>query len=362
MDVDAFDFALPETQIAQAPLGERDASRLMYLPRALNNAGVIEHRSVRELPSLLRAGDLMIVNDARVVPARLRGKKKESGGRIELLLVEPAGAPGEWLALGQSSKPMREGQLLQIFRGGRGAGEEIAHEVLIVEVRGGGELRVRLPDALASDEAVFKFLDEAGALPLPPYIERAPSEDDRERYQTLFARVPGAIAAPTAGLHFTPALLEALRERGVQRASVTLHVGPGTFLPVRASRTEEHKMHRERYEVPPETARLFAETRARGGRIVAVGTTALRTLEAAFDDATGSLREGPGSTELFCTPGYRFRAVDILFTNFHLPKSTLLMLVCAFAGMERALAAYRVAVAEGYRFFSYGDAMLIEGR
>ena len=360
MDVAAFDFELPQELIAQQPLAQRDASRLLVLPRERGSvapgagerellAGV-EHRRVRELPSLLREGDLLVVNDARVVPARLSGKKRGSGGKVELLFIEPLAdnGGGEWLALGQSSKPMRVGQIIELEGG---------HAVEIAEVRGGGELRVRLPAELPDDEAVFAFLDKNGALPLPPYIERAPGADDLERYQTLFARVPGAVAAPTAGLHFTPELLEALRARGVERASVTLHVGPGTFLPVRATRTEEHKMHRERYHVPAGTAAAFARAKEQGGRVVAVGTTALRTLEAAWD--AGALREGPGSTNLFCTPGYQFRAVDALFTNFHLPESTLLMLVSAFAGMERTLAAYRLAVAERYRFFSYGDAMLI---
>ncbi len=299
---------------------------------------------------------------------------------MELLLVEPlaprattgsadsagsAGAGSEWLALGQSSKPMRAGQIVELDGPG-------GVRVRIAEVRGGGELRVALPPELAREEDVFAFLEQSGTLPLPPYIERAPRDADRERYQTLFARVPGAVAAPTAGLHFTPALLEAVAARGVSRASITLHVGPGTFLPVRAARTEEHKMHCERYSVPPETAQAFARARASGGRVIAVGTTALRMLEAAFESPPrsgglseetqrheGTLREGPGATELFCTPGYRFNAVDALFTNFHLPKSTLLMLVCAFAGMDRALAAYRAAVASRYRFFSYGDAMLV---
>ncbi len=383
MDVDDFDFALPDALIAQEPLAQRDASRLLVLPResvptapgaVARDAGALglEHRWVRELPSLLRAGDLLVVNDARVVPARLTGRKRGSGGKVELLFVEPLAdnGGGEWLALGQSSKPMRVAQMIDLDGPG-------GHAVEIAEVRGGGELRVRLPAVLSSNESVFAFLDAAGSLPLPPYIERAPAEADRERYQTLFARVPGAVAAPTAGLHFTPALLEELRARGVERASVTLHVGPGTFLPVRATRIEEHKMHRERYEVPRETAEAFARARARGGRVIAVGTTALRTLEAAWNDLTessghdsglagrgsarssGALRVGAGATNLFCTPGYQFRAVDGLFTNFHLPKSTLLMLVAAFAGMDRTLDAYRIAVEQQYRFFSYGDAMFI---
>jgi S-adenosylmethionine:tRNA ribosyltransferase-isomerase len=201
------------------------------------------------------------------------------------------------------------------------------------------------------------LLERLGELPLPPYIERAPSAEDQRRYQTVFARTPGAVAAPTAGLHFTARLLDEVRARGASLAQVTLHVGPGTFLPVRAQRTEDHRMHRERYEVPAETAEAHARCRAQGGRVIAVGTTALRTLEAAMSE--GALRAGPGSTDLFCTPGYQFRAVDGLLTNFHLPRSTLLMLVAAFAGLDRILAAYREAVQQRYRFFSYGDATLI---
>ena len=368
MDVSAFDFALPDALIAQQPLPERDGARLLVLPRT---AGPCSHHTVRDLPSLLRPGDLLIVNDARVVPARLRGRKRVSGGQVELLLIEPlaplAAAPGaavpgepaaaapssDWLALGQASKALKAGQVVEIG----------PHALEVVEALGGGELRVRLPPALIGDDALFAFLEEAGELPLPPYIERPPVAADRDRYQTLFAKVPGAVAAPTAGLHFSPALLEALRARGVSLATVTLHVGPGTFLPVRVDRTEDHAMHRERYSVPAETAAAHARARAAGGRVIAVGTTALRTLEAAWDEAgeggAGGLREGPGSTALFCTPGYRFRAIDGLFTNFHLPKSTLLMLVASVAGLDRVLAAYREAVAERYRFFSYGDAMLI---
>jgi S-adenosylmethionine:tRNA ribosyltransferase-isomerase len=361
MLVSDFDFDLPQELIAQAPLAERDASRLLCLPRT---AGLPEHRMVRDLPGLLREGDVLVVNDARVIPARLRGRKRGSGGKVELLLIEPlAPLPGntlapsaEWLALGQASKALKAGQVVEV------RGRTAEHALEVVEARGGGELRVRLPASLLGDgspEALFDFLEENGELPLPPYIERAPEASDRERYQTLFARVRGAVAAPTAGLHFTEALLGEVRARGAALEKVTLHVGPGTFLPVRSERVEEHAMHRERYEVPQQTVEACAQARAKGGRIIAVGTTALRTLEAAWDDEACRLREGPGSTALFCTPGYRFRAVDALFTNFHLPQSTLLMLVSAFAGRERTLAAYREAVERRYRFFSYGDAMFI---
>jgi len=336
VDVSSFDFDLPPELIAQSPLPERDASRLLVLPRI---SGPVQHRAVRDLPQLLRPGDLLVVNEARVIPARLLGHKVGTGGKVELLLVEPLGST-EWLALGQSSKALREGAEVDV-PGGR---------IQIAQVRGGGELVVRLP---VTGDALWNFLDQAGELPLPPYIEHAPGALDRERYQTIFARERGAVAAPTAGLHFTQALVDQLKGAEIGIARITLHVGPGTFLPVRASRTEDHRMHGERYLVPAETAAAYARTRASGGRVVAVGTTALRTLEASLG------RPGPGSTDLFITPGYQFRAADALFTNFHLPRSTLLMLVSAFAGLDRILAAYREAVARCYRFFSYGDAMLI---
>jgi len=339
MDVAAFDYELPGELIAKAPLPERDASRLLVVPRS---EGAPEHRAVRDLPDLLREGDLLVVNDAKVIPARLRGHKQGTGGKVELLLVEPLGGR-DWLALGSSSKPLRPGAVVE------------AHGARIEVVAAGeGELTIRLP---VEGEDLWRYLDEAGETPLPPYIDRPPEASDRERYQTIFARERGAVAAPTAGLHFTDALVESLRLRGISLAPITLYVGPGTFLPVRSRRIEDHRMHRERYSVPRETAEAWSRTRERGGRVVAVGTTALRTLEAATGG--GRLRAGPGATDLFVFPGYRFRAVDGLFTNFHLPRSTLLMLVAAFAGLDRILAAYREAVRQKYRFFSYGDAMLI---
>ena len=342
VDVAAFDFELPPELIAQEPLPERDASRLLVLPRS---SGEVQHRAVRELPRLLRRGDLLVVNDARVIPARLLGRKSGTGGKVELLLVEPlataadaqAGESGLlWLAIGQASKALRAGARVEV--------QDATLE--IVEARGEGQYVVRLP---AEGAALWDFLDRAGELPLPPYIEHRPGKADRERYQTIYARERGAVAAPTAGLHFTQRLLDGLIAAGVEVAPITLHVGPGTFLPVRAQRTEDHRMHRERYSVPPSTATAIA----RAERVIAVGTTALRTLEASRGAA------GPGATDLFITPGYEFAVAGGLFTNFHLPRSTLLMLVSAFAGLDRTLAAYRAAVAERYRFFSYGDAMLI---
>ncbi len=342
MKVSDFDYPLPEERIAQEPVDPRDASRLMVVPRGPD--APLAHRTFRELDKLLQPGDLLVMNDTRVIPARLTGHK-ESGGKVEVLLLEPeAAGSARWKAMGQASKPLRPGA--------RVAFEGLA--AVLEEVLGEGFYTVRFDrDGAALEAAIAR----AGALPLPPYIRRAPGPADAERYQTVVARVPGSAAAPTAGLHFTPELLARLEARGVERAHVTLHVGAGTFLPVRSETVEGHRMHEERYEVPPATARAFAAARARGGRVVAVGTTSVRTLESAFDD--GALREGPGRTSIFLTPGHRFRAVDALVTNLHLPRSTLLMLVCAFGGTERVLAAYRTAVEERYRFFSYGDAMLL---
>jgi S-adenosylmethionine:tRNA ribosyltransferase-isomerase len=305
---------------------------LLVLPR---EAGPFQHRSIRELPEILESGDVLVANDARVIPARLHGRKAGTGGAVELLLFEPLGGT-DWLALGQSSKPLRPGAVVEV----------LGSPVEIREVRGGGELVVRLPVA---GEALWRFLDEVGEVPLPPYIERSASTADRDRYQTVYARERGAVAAPTAGLHFTSALIARLRERGVRFVHLTLHVGPGTFLPVRSDRVEDHRMHRERYTIPQATADAVRS----GGRVIAVGTTSLRALEASAGEA------GPGSTDLFITPGYGFRIVRGLLTNFHLPRSTLLMLVAAFAGLDRVKAAYAEAVRQKYRFFSYGDAMLL---
>ena len=346
MRTDDFDYALPEACIAQAPLPERDASRLMWLPRGAHPP---RHHRFRDLPNLLSPGDLLVLNDARVVPARVRGHKAETGGAVEALLIEVAEGH-TWRAMCRTSKPLRPGQRLDFG--------EVSARVDAREEDG----FVRL-DFEAPPEAVLAWLEAgAGEMPLPPYIRRggnAAPVDDRDRYQTVYARVPGAVAAPTAGLHFTERVFRALEMRGVERTAVTLYVGPGTFLPVRAERVEDHVMHTERYEVPEEAARAIGAARARGGRVIAVGTTALRTLEAAFDAQTGTVRAGPGRTDLFIRPGYRFRVVDGLVTNFHLPKSTLLMLVSALAGRERILAAYQEAIEAGYRFYSYGDAMLI---
>lgn len=333
-----FDFALPQASIAQAPLARRDEARLYVLDR---QSGAAEHCQVRDLPSLLPPGALVVVNDTRVIPARLRATKP-TGGKVELLLCEPL-SDGVWRCLGGASKPIRLGPL-RLDGDGAPDAEVLAVDGEYVEVRFGGDLR--------------DYVSRHGEVPLPPYIKRdAPEPADRERYQTVFARVPGAVAAPTAGLHFTAELLAALEARGLRGATITLHVGPGTFSPLRADDLEGQTLHAERYDVPAETARAIAETRAAGHPVVAVGTTVVRTLEAAA--AEEGVRAGEGTTSIFIRPGHRFRVVDMMLTNFHLPKSSLIILVAAFAGKERVLAAYRDAVARGYRFYSYGDAMLI---
>ncbi|MHB1843959.1 MAG: tRNA preQ1(34) S-adenosylmethionine ribosyltransferase-isomerase QueA, partial [Deltaproteobacteria bacterium] len=315
-------------------------SRLLERPRA---GGPLAHRQFRELPALLAAGDLLVLNDAKVVKARLRGQKVDSGGQVEILLDRPLGG-GRFLCLGQASKGFRPGQRLLL------AGEL---HVTVATVRADGFLELEVQ----GDASPWEVAERQGELPLPPYLGRAPTPADDLRYQTVYAREPGAVAAPTAGLHFTDRILAELRDRGVAVERLTLKVGAGTFLPVRVPRVEDHRMHPERYEIPPSLQAAVTRTRAAGGRVIAVGTTALRALEAAW---TGEgLRAGEGETDLFVTPGHTFRAIDGLLTNFHLPRSTLLVLVSALAGRERILAAYREAVLHRYRFFSYGDCMLI---
>jgi S-adenosylmethionine:tRNA ribosyltransferase-isomerase len=343
MKVSEFDFELPEQLIAQAPVTPRDASRLLVLPRV----GPVAHRAFSGLPALLRSGDLLVFNDTRVIPARLVGRKAGTGGKAELLLLEPLGAElgARWRVMGQASRVFQAGLRLEFG----------ALEATVEAVLGDGFYEVRLDREGAELEAA---LAKVGRVPLPPYIQREAGAEDTERYQTIFAQRPGSAAAPTAGLHFTPEVLAALEARGVERAAVTLHVGPGTFLPFRGETLDEHQMHAERYEVPEATAQAFQACRARGGRVVAVGSTAIRTLESAWSG--GQLAVGAGRTSLFARPGHQFQAADLLVTNFHLPRTTLLVLVCAFGGLQRVLAAYREAVQEKYRFFSYGDAMLVE--
>jgi len=328
-----FDYACPPDLIAQHPLPERDASRLMTLDRS---TGAITHRTFRDLPSLLRSGDLLVRNTTRVLPARLLGTR-DNGAPAELLLVHPE-PDGTWLAMAHPGGKLKPGRTVT-FAGGAAAE--------IVSVEGGGLRKVRFVGALNAMEVMERY----GAVPLPPYIDRKPDADDRERYQTVFAAVDGSVAAPTAGLHFTPALLKTLHEQGVRIVDVVLHVGPGTFKPVDVDDPATHVMHAEWYEVPAVTTKAIEETKAKGGRVWAVGTTVARTLETASS--------GSGWTRLFIYPPYQFKVVDALITNFHLPRSTLLMLVAAFAGYDAAMNAYREAVKERYRLYSYGDAMAI---
>ena len=334
-----FHYDLPEALIAQAPLPERSASRLLHVPAG---AAPLADLRVRDLPSLLQPGDLLIFNDTRVIPARLFGNKA-TGGRVEIL-IERLLANNEARAQLGVSKPPQPGSRIALDAGGEA-------EVLAREEAGFWQLRFHLPEPLEN------WLLHAGHLPLPPYIQRQPGADDAERYQTVFAREIGAVAAPTAGLHFDDALLDALRERGVQFGHVTLHVGAGTFQPMRVDDIREHRMHSEWINVGAELVQQVRRTRAEGGRVIAIGTTVLRALESALVD--GELQPFAGETSIFIFPGYRIRSVDALLTNFHLPESTLLMLVSAFAGKERIFAAYEHAVRECYRFFSYGDAMLL---
>ena len=332
-----FDYPLPPELIAQAPLPERSDSRMLHLRGAeLRDLGV------RDLPALLRAGDLLVLNDTRVIPARLLGVK-DSGGRIEVF-VERVLDEDRALVQVRSAKPPRIGARLHL----EGA---MQAEVL---GRSEGFYELRFHDA----RPLAELLRVYGHMPLPPYISRPDEASDRARYQTVFAAHEGAVAAPTAGLHFDDALLRALEAAGVERATVTLHVGAGTFQPVRHEDLSLHRMHAEWLEVSPLACARIRAARERGGRVVAVGTTVVRALEAASPRAV--VEPFRGETALFITPGYRFKAVDALLTNFHMPCSTLLMLVCAFGGTERVFAAYRHAIREGYRFYSYGDAMLIE--
>lgn len=341
IDLGDYDFALPAEAIAQQPLPERDAARLLALDR---RSGARTHQRVRDLPELLRPGDLLVLNATRVVPARLRGAKA-SGGRAEALLLGATPEPAEFEALVKARGRLQPGQRFRFARGERSADAEIA---ALLE---GGRVRLRFGPGV--DPYAL------GEMPLPPYIQREQADlRDDERYQTVFARTPGSVAAPTAGLHFTTSLLEAIRARGVAIAEVTLHVGIGTFRPPRAEDLAAGALHAERYALPEATARAVAETRARGGRVCAVGTTSARTLESCAD-GRGGVTAQAGETRLLLAPGSPFRVVDALLTNFHLPRSSLLLLVAAFAGREPVLAAYREAVALGYRFYSYGDAMWI---
>ena len=332
-----FSFELPPELIAQAPLPDRSSSRLLVLD---GSVGRVVDRLFSDLPAILSPGDLLVLNDTRVLPARVRGRKP-TGGAVELLLERLTG-PSSFLAQARSSKGFRRGGTI-VLPGGRTA---------TVTGRSGELFEMELDDDAAS------FFAEQGETPLPPYITRAAEAADRERYQTVYAHEPGAVAAPTAGLHFDEALFAALAGRGIETARLTLHVGSGTFQPVRAEDIRGHRMHAERFQVSSQAAERINRARAAGGRIVAVGTTCVRTLEFCADDH-GQIAAGAGMCDLFIYPGYRFKAIDGMITNFHLPKSTLLMLVAAFAGRDTVLRAYDAAIRAKYRFFSYGDAMLI---
>jgi S-adenosylmethionine:tRNA ribosyltransferase-isomerase len=336
-----FDYTLPAELIAQSPLAERSASRLLVVTPAAGEPPVMADAVFTNLPDLVQAGDLLVFNDTRVIHARLHGVK-DSGGQVEVL-IERAIGPHEALAQVRASKSPKSGARLRLA------------DAFEVEVLGrvGEFFHLRFPPG----EDLLALLERHGKLPLPPYIQRAAGEADEARYQTVFARESGSVAAPTAGLHFDQALLARIADRGAKCAWLTLHVGAGTFQPVRVDDLGEHQMHRERYVIPQETVDAIAATRAAGGRVIAVGTTSMRALEAAAQD--GPLEAGSAETEIFILPGFHFQVVDALITNFHLPKSTLMMLVSAFAGMDSIRRAYAHAVAHRYRFFSYGDAMFI---
>jgi S-adenosylmethionine:tRNA ribosyltransferase-isomerase len=338
MRVDSFDFALPRHLIADRPAEPRDEARLLVVDEGL------EDRAVRELPSLLRAGDVLVVNDTRVIPARISGRR--GAARVEVTLHRDLGG-GRWRAFAKGARKLKPGDRIDFAA-------DFSAEI---EAKDEGEVTL----AFACEGAAFRAaLERHGVMPLPPYIRRGPGGDARDRahYQTIFARAEGAVAAPTAGLHFTPRLFVALKEAGIGLETVTLHVGAGTFLPVKALDTKDHKMHAEFGVIAPETAARLNAARAQGGRIVAIGTTSLRLLESAAD-TLGTIHPFAAETSIFITPGYRFRAIDVLLTNFHLPRSTLFMLVSAFAGLARMKQAYAHAIEARYRFFSYGDACLL---
>lgn len=335
-----FDYELPPELIAQHPLPDRSASRLLVLDRA---SGTTRHRHFRDLPELIPPGDLLVLNTSRVIPARLRGKR-EGGQDAEFLVVREQ-ADGTWLAMAHPGGKLKPGRRVTL-------GDDSAVE--IVEVLGGGLRRIRFVGALDAEATLAKY----GEVPLPPYIRRAPDAADAERYQTVYAAHDGSVAAPTAGLHFTPELLADIHTRQVRIALIDLHVGPGTFKPVETDELDQHTMHAEAFDITPGAAEWINRTKGKGRGVWAVGTTVVRALESAAD-APAQVRAGAGDTSLFIRPPYDFKIVNHLITNFHLPRSTLLMLVCAFGGYEAVMAAYRAAVKEGYRFYSYGDAMVI---
>ena len=366
MDIAEFDFHLPPDQIAQYPAPERDRSRLLVLDRA---DGSRRHLLFRDLADMLRPEDALVVNETRVLPARLSSSKSETGGKVELLLIRPDG--DRWQALARPARRLRPGTELNLDEGGRRLRvEEVLGRgrilVRLVRGKGGASRTAEAPEGGVPPGAggggdgssMLHLLEEAGEVPLPPYIQRRPEDSDRERYQTVFARQPGAVAAPTAGLHFTAPLIRRIKARGVAVVPILLHVGPGTFEPVRVADPRQHSVEAEYYCVSDEAAAELRDRRRAGGKIVAVGTTVVRALETAVD-AEGEIRPGRGWTDKFILPPYRIEAVDALVTNFHLPRSSLLLLVAAFAGRPVLMETYRIAVESGYRFYSYGDAMLV---
>ncbi len=339
MRVADFDFDLPEHLIAKAPLKQRDGARLLCLQKDLQ--GGLQDKGIRDLPSLVQEGDVWVINDTKVIPARLMGNKA-SGGKVEVLLLEPLGQNHVWSAWGKANKPLTVGTVVHFA-------DDFSGEII---KRDGKQIAIKL---MADD--VGKAIEQHGHMPLPPYINRPDSEEDKQRYQTVFAEHKGAVAAPTAGLHLTPELMRQMEQAGASFVRVTLHVGAGTFQPVQVGDTRDHVMHEEAYHVSPQAADAINQAKQAGRRIVAVGTTSLRTLEAASQ--SGQFQAGSGRTDIFITPGYAFQMTDALLTNFHLPKSTLLMLVSALAGVDTIKSAYQYAIQAQYRFYSYGDAMFI---
>lgn len=342
--LDSYDYHLPPELIAQEPLPERDRSRLMVVNKL---TGVIEHRYFYELPRLLKPGDLLVFNDSRVIPARLWGRREDTGGKVELLLIRRLSGEGQgqekWLAMTNPGRKAHPGSRI------------VVENKVTAEVESRDEEGYRVLN-FQTEEPLNRVLWEIGSMPVPPYIKKELQEP--ESYQTVYSREEGSVAAPTAGLHFTSRVLEELASRGIEQVYLTLHVGPGTFLPVKNSDIREHRMHCEFFEISRQAAQSINRARRENRRVIAVGTTSCRVLESVAETG-GTVQEGHGWTDLFIYPGYEFKAVDGLLTNFHLPRSTLLMLVCAFAGRELVLEAYRKAAEERYRFYSFGDAMLL---
>jgi S-adenosylmethionine:tRNA ribosyltransferase-isomerase len=350
-DVSLYDYELPEDLIAKQPLPERDASRLLVLE---SRSGAIRHAGIRDFPSLLNPGDCLVLNDTRVLPARLMGQRSGTGGKWEGLYLGQADN-GDWRLIGQTRGYLKPGEEVVLIPLGHPADRPVdSLHLRLIDREADGVWRMR-PEP---DGNVVELLEQFGTMPLPPYMHRKVANDvDWQRYQTTYGTQPGSVAAPTAGLHLTPALLEEIQQRGVSIARVTLHIGLGTFRPISTSSLSNHRMHSEWCQIQEASVRTITDARRRGGRVVAVGTTSVRTLETAA--ASGELQPWAGSTSIFIKPPYRFRCVDALLTNFHLPKSTLFVLVAAMAGLEPIRSAYAEAIRERYRFYSYGDAMLI---